>query len=135
MDYSKLISQDLNLDYKYVHNTVELFKNEATVPFIARYRKELTGSMDEVQLLNLKGKFEYFQDLEDRKATILRRIQNQKKLTDELKSSIEQATDRNVLNDIYEPFKIKKQTTIYQIDTKQRHLVRLKVLYRLNRLR
>lgn len=110
MDYTKLIAEETSIDYKYVKNTLELFANEATIPFISRYRKEQTGSLNEVQLFEIKRKYDYFEELEDRKATVLRRIATQKKLTDEIKENIEKAVDKNVLNDIYEPFRIKKQT-------------------------
>jgi uncharacterized protein len=89
---------------------IGLLDEGATVPFIARYRKEATGNLDEVQIRNIQEKLEYFRELEDRRETILATIEEQGKLSPELKARIEAALDRNELEDLYLPFKPKRRT-------------------------
>jgi len=90
--------------------TIELLDEGGTVPFIARYRKEATGNLDEVQIRAIEEKLLYFRELEDRKATILATIQEQGKLTDELKARIEATLEKSELEDLYLPFKPKRRT-------------------------
>jgi uncharacterized protein len=90
--------------------TVELLDEGATVPFIARYRKEVTGNLDEVQIRSIQEKLEYFRELEDRRETILRTIEDQGKLTPELKARIEATLEKNELEDLYLPYKPKRRT-------------------------
>src|SRR5580692_5295388 len=90
--------------------TIELLDEGGTVPFIARYRKEATGNLDEVQIRAIEEKLLYFRELEDRKATILATIQEQGKLTDELKRRIEVTLEKSELEDLYLPFKPKRRT-------------------------
>ena len=82
----------------------------ATVPFIARYRKEVTGNLDEVQIRSIEEKLAYFRELEERRATILKSIEEQGKLTPELKGKIEATLEKNELEDLYLPYKPKRRT-------------------------
>lgn len=88
----------------------QLLDEGGTVPFIARYRKEATGNLDEIQIRNIEEKLAYFRDLEDRRATILSSIAEQGKLTDELKARIEGTLDKSELEDLYLPYKPKRRT-------------------------
>ena len=90
--------------------TVEMLDEGATVPFIARYRKEATGNLDEVQIRSIEEKLLYFRELESRKETILASILEQGKLTEELKARIEATLDRSELEDLYLPYKPKRRT-------------------------
>ena len=95
---------------RHLHSLIGLLDEGATVPFIARYRKEMTGAMDEVVVLRLKDRFEELCELEDRKQTILDTIQGQNKLTLELEKQISACRERNLLEDLYLPFKPKRRT-------------------------
>jgi protein Tex len=90
--------------------TIELLNDGATVPFIARYRKEITGGLDDTQLRQLLERLTYLRELEDRRATVINSIQEQGKLTDELKGQVENATTKQDLEDIYLPYKQKRRT-------------------------
>lgn len=90
--------------------SVELLDEGGTVPFIARYRKEATGNLDEVQIRCIKEKLAYFRELQDRRATILASIQEQGKLTPELKARIVAALEKSELEDLYLPYKPKRRT-------------------------
>ena len=89
---------------------IELLDGGATVPFIARYRKEATGNLDEVRVREIQEKLEYFRELEDRRETVLASIQEQGKLTPELKAKIEAALEKTELEDLYLPYKPKRRT-------------------------
>jgi uncharacterized protein len=104
------IAQTLNLPLRGLVAVVELLDDGGTVPFIARYRKEATGNLDEVQIRNIEEKLAYFRDLTDRRETILASIAEQGKLTDELKARIEATLDRSELEDLYLPYKPKRRT-------------------------
>src|SRR5215469_859688 len=104
------IAQKLNLPMRGVVAVIELLDDGGTVPFIARYRKEATGNLDEVQIRSIEEELAYYRELEDRRATILASIQEQGKLTDELKARIEAALDKNELEDLYLPYKPKRRT-------------------------
>ncbi len=106
----KILAEELSLGLDNVNNALELYQEGATVPFIARYRKERTGEMNEIVLRNLFDRFEYLTELAERKTTILESIQAQGKLTDELKARIESCTQKNELEDLYLPFKPKRRT-------------------------
>jgi len=106
----ELLSQELSLGLKQVQNALQLFADGATVPFIARYRKEKTGEMNEVQLRILIDRFAYLTELEGRKASILQSIAEQGKLTEELKAKIEACLQKTELEDLYLPFRPKKRT-------------------------
>ncbi len=104
------LARSLNVPMKGLAATIELLDEGGTVPFIARYRKEATGNLDEVQIRAIEEKLLYFRELQDRKATILASIQEQGKLTDELKGRIEVTLEKSELEDLYLPFKPKRRT-------------------------
>ena len=95
---------------RYVKNLLTLLEEGATIPFISRYRKEMTGSMDEVEVGKVQEIYEQFKELEKRKKTVLDSIEQQEKLTSELKKTIETCRELRELEDIYLPYKPKKQT-------------------------
>jgi uncharacterized protein len=95
------IAQLIGLKINQVKNTVKLLEEGATIPFISRYRKEMTGSLDEVQVGEVKKQFEFFEELQKRKETILKTIEEQEKLTPELEAQINDCWDSNELEDIY----------------------------------
>src|ERR1700722_12900990 len=104
------IAQTLGITLKSLVATIELLDEGGTVPFIARYRKEATGNLDEVQIRGAEEKLAYFRELEDRRETVLRTIEEQGKLTPELRDRIEKALDKNELEDLYLPYKPKRRT-------------------------
>jgi uncharacterized protein len=104
------IAKDLELNDLSVKNTVELFEDGATIPFIARYRKEKTHGLDETDIRSISEKLEYYIELEKRKETILKTIEGQDKLTAGLKQKILGCTDKSMLEDMYLPFKPRKRT-------------------------
>ena len=110
MEYFGLISQKIGIAAKQVAATVALLNENATLPFIARYRKEQTGSLDEVQITSIAEEYHRFMEIDDRKATILKTIDEQGKLTNELKARIEQSWDATELEDIYLPYKPHRKT-------------------------
>ncbi|OGU15114.1 MAG: RNA-binding transcriptional accessory protein [Geobacteraceae bacterium GWC2_53_11] len=93
-----------------VEHTVELLQEGATVPFIARYRKEYTGELDEVQIRTVEEQFAYFCELEERKVTVLKSIDEQGKLTPELRERIESSRQKTEVEDLYLPYKPKRRT-------------------------
>ncbi len=105
-----IISGNLNISLSQVANTIKLLNDGATIPFISRYRKEQTGSIDEVQIQQIKEQNEKFSELEKRKETILKTINEQGNLTAELKLRIENCFDTIELEDIYLPYKPKRRT-------------------------
>lgn len=107
---TEIISNELGLDASRVKNTIELLEGGATVPFIARYRKEATGSMDEVAIGNIKEMHEKLKAIVQRKETVIATIEEQGKLTPELKKRIDSCFDAVELEDIYLPFKPKRRT-------------------------
>jgi len=104
------IAQTLNLPLRGIISVIELLNEGGTVPFIARYRKEQTGNLDEVQIRDIHEKLEYFRDVMSRRETILASIAEQGKLTDELKTAIEKTFDKSELEDLYLPYKPKRRT-------------------------
>ncbi len=110
MNISELIAQELSLGLNQVENALALFSEGGTVPFIARYRKERTGEMNEIQLRALLERHTYLTELEERKAVILKSIEEQGKLTDELRAKIESCLQKTELEDLYLPFRPKKRT-------------------------
>lgn len=104
------ISEELNLKPHQVSRVIELLNGGATIPFIARYRKEITGSLDEVVLTTIRDRHEQLIDLEKRREFILASIEKQQKLTPELAGAIAQAETLNELEDIYLPYKPKRKT-------------------------
>ncbi|MEI6138511.1 MAG: Tex family protein [Mariniphaga sp.] len=106
----QIIAERLGISIRQIANTITLLDEGATVPFISRYRKEMTGSLDEVAIGNIKEANEQLEELDKRKVTILKTISEQELLTPELQSRIEQCYDMNQLEDIYLPFKPKRRT-------------------------
>ncbi len=104
------IAQTLNIPLRGIVAVIELLDEGGTVPFIARYRKEATGNLDEVQVREIQEKVEYFRELVARRETILNSIAEQGKLTDELKVRIEAALDKSELEDLYLPYRPKRRT-------------------------
>jgi protein Tex len=104
------IADELSIQLKQVTAAVGLLDEGATVPFISRYRKEVTGSLDDTQMRNLEERLGYLRELEDRRATILKSIEEQGKLTPELTRDINAAETKNELEDIYLPYKPKRRT-------------------------
>ncbi len=108
--YHKIIAERLGISERQIGRTIDLLEEGATIPFISRYRKEATGSLDEVAVGKIKDEKERFEELEKRKVTILNTIKEQEPLTPELESRIEECIDLNELEDIYLPFKPKRRT-------------------------
>ena len=108
--YIKRIAQQLNLALKQINNVQQLHAEGATIPFMARYRKEVTGNLDEVVIANVIEQVKYFDELEKRKETVVKTIDGLGKLTPELKSRIEESFDATELEDIYLPYKPKRKT-------------------------
>src|SRR2546430_10933556 len=104
------IAKELGVGPSQVTAAVALLDEGSTVPFIARYRKEATGNLDDTQLRNLEERLLYLRELEERRAVILASIEEQGKLTDELRGAIETAATRQALEDIYLPYKPKRRT-------------------------
>ena len=109
-DFSKLISSRIGVAATQVAATIALLNENATIPFIARYRKERTGSLDEVQISQIADEYHRYLEIDDRKATILNTIAEQGKLTDELRMRIEQCWNTTELEDIYLPYKPHRKT-------------------------
>ena len=109
-NYALRIAQALNLSEEQVRNTLDLLETGATIPFISRYRKEATGSLDEVQIGNIKDLYAKWLELDKRRSAILDSISEQGKLTPELREKIEQADSMSVLEDLYLPYRPKRKT-------------------------
>ena len=107
---TSLISKSLNLSNKNVDSTINLLNEGATIPFISRYRKEVTGGLDEVEIANIKELNDKYIELEKRKEYIIKSISEQEKLTSDLENRIIECWDSTQLEDIYLPFKPKRQT-------------------------
>jgi len=104
------VADKLNIDVKQVRATVELLDEGATIPFISRYRKEATGSLDEVQIMQIRDEIERLRQLESRRAAIIKSIDGQGKLTEELRDKIDAAENLSQLEDLYLPYKPKRRT-------------------------
>ncbi|HEX6994171.1 MAG TPA: Tex family protein [Gammaproteobacteria bacterium] len=107
---AKTIADEIGAAPSQVEAAVALLDDGATVPFIARYRKEVTGGLDDTQLRTLETRLAYLRELEDRRRTILASIEEQGKLTDELRASIEAADSKSRLEDLYLPYRPKRRT-------------------------
>ena len=105
-----LLAQELGVTSPQVSAAVTLLDGGATVPFIARYRKEATNNLDDTHLRTLEERLLYLRELEERRQTILASIEEQGKLTDELRRAIEQAATKQAVEDMYLPFKPKRRT-------------------------
>ena len=110
MDIVNSVAKELNFKVPQVENTIKLFDEGATVPFIARYRKEVTGNLDEEQIRDVIEKITYYRNLEKRKEEVIRLIEEQGKLTEELQKSIVNAMKLQEVEDLYLPYKKKKKT-------------------------
>ena len=104
------IAEELNIRQKQVSDTIELLDEGATVPFISRYRKEVTGSLDEVQVAEIRDRVQQLRELDKRREAILKSIKEQEKLTPELEQKINAAETMTVLEDLYLPYKPKRRT-------------------------
>ena len=110
MDITKKIAEELNIKVWQVEAVIKLIDEGCTIPFIARYRKEQHGTLNDEQLRNLDERLTYLRNLEDRKETVLASIEEQGKLTDELKAQIMAAETQVVLEDLYRPYRPKRRT-------------------------
>ncbi len=110
MDLIKIIAAELKVALRQVTNTVQLLDDGNTIPFIARYRKEMTGELDEEQLRKIEERLHYLRNLETRKAEVLHSLEEQGKLTSELAAAVGAATKLQEVEDLYRPFKQKKRT-------------------------
>ena len=110
IDIPQLIAKELSVNLSQVNNALELFAEGATIPFIARYRKERTDSLNEIHLRDISDRFTYLTEIEDRKKSILETINSQGKLTEELQAKIESCLQKNELEDLYLPYKPKRRT-------------------------
>ena len=110
LNIPQLLATELDLKPYQVQNALELLAEGATIPFIARYRKERTGEMNEVQLRDLSDRYTYLTELEERKSVILNAIAEQGKLTDELKTKITSCLQKTELEDLYLPYRPKRRT-------------------------
>lgn len=110
MNITEKIASELNVPAKSVQSAIDLLDDGATVPFIARYRKEVTGGLDDTQLRTLLERLHYLRELQDRKQTVLSSIEEQGKLSEELKQAIDAADNKTLLEDLYLPYKPKRRT-------------------------
>ena len=110
LEILKQIAEELSLPMKGVSAVVQLLNEGNTIPFIARYRKEATNGLDEVQIRSIQDRLTYLIELEDRKKSILESIQSQGKLTDDLKAQIINCQSKTTLEDLYLPYKPKRRT-------------------------
>src|SRR4030095_874552 len=106
---AQLIAKEFGVGPQQVAAAVALLDEGATVPFIARYRKEATDNLDDTQLRNLEERLLYLRELEERRAVILASIEEQGKLTGELRAALESAATKQALEDIYLPYKPKRR--------------------------
>ncbi|MEY2856067.1 MAG: hypothetical protein RLZZ74_376, partial [Cyanobacteriota bacterium] len=109
-DIRQLIAQEFSLFPRNINNALDLWIEGGTIPFIARYRKEQTGSLDEVQLRDIFERYSYLDELIKRKVKIVEEIDSQGKLTTELKAKIAVCLNRTELEDLYLPYKPKRRT-------------------------
>lgn len=110
MDLAKIIAGELNLGIQQVSNTIFLLENGSTIPFITRYRKEVTGSLDELAVTQIRNRLEQLKEIEKRRAYILETISDQGKLTPELEQQIKKTVSLSELEDLYLPYKPKRKT-------------------------
>ena len=110
IDFAQTIAGELAVRPAQVARSIELFDDDNTVPFVARYRKEVTGGLDEVQLRTILERLTYLRNLEARKEAVLKSIEEQGKLTDELRARIEAAATLQEVEDLYLPYKPKRRT-------------------------
>lgn len=110
MDIINILKDGLGIKRAQAETAVKLIDEGNTIPFIARYRKEMTGSLDDETLRNLDERLKYLRNLQDRKDAVLKSIEEQGKLSEELKKQIEEAVTLVTVEDLYRPYKQKKRT-------------------------
>jgi len=110
MDFSKILAKELNIKVTQAEAAIQLMDDGNTIPFIARYRKEATGGLDDQVLRTLSERLNYLRNLHKRKEEVMAAIEGQDKLTDELRAAIEAAETLAEVEDLYRPYKQKKQT-------------------------
>ena len=110
MDIAKKIAEELKIQVWQVEAVIKLIDEGNTIPFIARYRKEQHGTLNDEQLRNLEERLTYLRNLEERKQTFLANIEEQGKLTAELRKQIEEAQTQVLLEDLYRPYRPKRRT-------------------------
>ncbi|RDY25352.1 RNA-binding transcriptional accessory protein, partial [Romboutsia weinsteinii] len=110
MNINEILKKEFNLRDEQINNTLKLIDEGNTIPFIARYRKEMTGEMSDVILRQLHERLTYLRNLQSRKEDVNRIIEEQGKLTEEIKKNIEKAKTLQEVEDIYAPYKQKKRT-------------------------
>ena len=110
MNITQILSQELSATAAQINAAIELLDDGATVPFIARYRKEATGGLDDTQLRQLAERLQYLRELEERKTVVLKSIEEQGKLSDDLRAQIEAVDNKTALEDLYLPYKPKRRT-------------------------
>ena len=110
LNLNEILSKELGIRLSQIENTVKLLDEGATVPFIARYRKEVTGSLDEEQIRDILDRINYLRNLEKRKEEVISSIEEQGSLTEELKKQILSATKLQAVEDLYLPYKKRKKT-------------------------
>ena len=110
MNIIKAIAQQLNITTAQIETVLKMLEEGDTVPFIARYRKEATGALDEEQILTIEKNYKYELNLSERKESVLNLIETQGKLTEELRKQIEACTKLSQVEDLYKPYKQKKKT-------------------------
>src|SRR5918996_2079654 len=110
MNVAEAIAHELGIQSIQVNAAITLLDNGATVPFIARYRKEATGGLNDTQLRHLEHRLVYLRELEDRREVVLRSIKDQGKLTEPLEGQIRAAATKTELEDLYLPYKPKRRT-------------------------
>jgi protein Tex len=108
--YIEFVARKFGLNDWQVENTIRLMDGGATIPFISRYRKEMTGSLDEVQLMNIKEEYDRLKELDARKEAIIKSIEEQEKMTPELRKKIDATITMAELEDIYLPYRPKRRT-------------------------
>ena len=110
MNINEIIANELQVKKSQVDKTVELIDSGNTIPFIARYRKEVTGNLSDEQLRNLDQRLNYLRNLQEKKESVIESITNQGKMTDEIKNALDLAMTQTEVDDIYRPYKQKKKT-------------------------
>ena len=110
MEYSQILAQQFNIKEEYAQNIINLLDDGNTIPFIARYRKEMHGSMDDQLIREFSEKLEYLRGLDKRREEIRSLIDGQEKLTDEISALLDKASTLSELEDIYRPYRPKRKT-------------------------
>ena len=110
MEIFKALAKEFNIKEEYSQNLINLLDEDATIPFIARYRKEMHGSLDDQVIRSFADRLTYLRNFEDRKKTIIKSIDEQGKLTDEIVKKLDEAKTLTELEDIYRPYKPKRKT-------------------------